>query len=390
MSGGPGTARRAVCIVTAVPISLRAFFPAHVAVLRERYDITLVSTGTAADVAPLLGPHVRFLPVSIARRIAPFRDLRALIALYRLFRIHRFDLVHSMTPKAGLLAMVAARAAGVPNRVHTFTGQVWSTRTGAGRWLLKSLDRLLANSATALLADSASQARFLVDNRIAGAGEVEVLADGSVAGVDMERFRPDTVARARVRTEYRISDAAVLFLFLGRWSRDKGVGDLAQAFALASQTVPDIHLLVVGPDEDGFAAEISGLARRCPGRVHAIGYAERPEDYMAAADVFCLPSYREGFPVVIIEAAAVGLPAIASRIYGITDAVDDGVTGVLHPPGSIREIAAAMVRLASDERERRAMGVAARARAGARFSQARVTEALATFYRMRLEHPVFP
>lgn len=388
--GSTDELRRRVCFVTSAPITLSVFFRAHLAVLRQEYDVTLVSNGSAHDVAPLLGSHVGFVPLRIERRISIARDATALVNLYRLFRRERFNSVHSMTPKAGLLAMVAARFAGVPHRIHTFTGQVWATRTGVRRMVLKSLDRLLSTSATALLADSESQSRFLIENGIGRPGQIAVLADGSVAGVDLERFRPRSETRGRMRRDYGISDDAVLFMFLGRLSLDKGLGDLARAFAITATKAPSVHLLVVGPDEDGFESELSRLAACFPGRVHSFGFADRPEDHMAAADVFCLPSYREGFGVVIIEAAAVGLPAIASRIYGITDAVEDGVTGLLHTAGSASEIAQAMQRLASDETLRRRMGDAARARVATRFSEARLTTAFCEFYRTlfgRQAHP---
>lgn len=375
-----GAAAPRLCFVTAVPLTLRAFFAAHVHRLARRYQITLVSSGSADDVRELLVANVSFRPVPIARQISPAADLASLRALCTLFRREQFDSVHSMTPKAGLLGMMAARAAGTPNRVHTFTGQVWATRTGAGRAVLKAADRVIASSATRLLTDSASQREFLVSNGIVSGSRIQVLGEGSVAGVDLQRFRPAPETRAAIRTELAIPADAVVFVFIGRLTRDKGIAEMAAAFATAAERDPRPHLIVAGPDEDGSGRDLAAVGARFPGRVHVVDYVARPEDYLAAADVLLLQSHREGFGVVVIEAAAVGLPAIASRIYGVTDAVQDGVTGILHSVGAVPEIADAMLRVTTDHALRQRLSAAARARAVESFPQERISDALAAFY----------
>jgi glycosyltransferase involved in cell wall biosynthesis len=381
MTGAETGVRRRICIVGPLPLTINVFLRKHVGALSKVYDVTLVANGRAEDLPGVLGPHVSFVPVAIERRVRVERDVLALLRLWRLFRKERFDSVHSIIPKTGLLSMVAARLAGVPVRIHTFTGQTWATRRGLGRLALKSLDRLLAMSASRLLADSHSQRLFLVENGIVRASAIDVLANGSVAGVDSSRFKPDAEARREIRERLGIPREAVAFVFVGRLTRDKGLVDLSRAFLAAARRNGSIHLLIVGPDEEGLAEVFSALAEQVPGRVHSVGFADRPETYLAAADVFCLPSYREGFGMALIEAAAVGLPSIASRIYGITDAVDDGVTGILHRPGDVPEIAEALCLLASDPQLRLRMGGAARERAMSKFSEARVTGALMAFYR---------
>ncbi|MDQ6771177.1 MAG: glycosyltransferase [Gemmatimonadota bacterium] len=364
-----------------VPFAIRVFMRAHVETLRQEYDVTLFANGDSGELIDLLGSHVMFRRVKIMRKVSIGLDFLALIDLWRQFRRDQFDAVHSIMPKSGLLAMLAARLAGVPVRVHVFTGQVWATAAGARRQLLRLADTVLAMNATRVLADSRSQRAFLIESGVVKATDIGVLADGSVAGVDVERFSRCPVARERIRSERNIPGSAIVFLFLGRLTRDKGLHDLAAAFVEAAYFDPCIQLFVVGPDEEGFGQLLDTLGARFPARVHRAGFAERPEDYMSASDVLCLPSYREGFGSVIIEAASVGLPAIASRIYGITDSVIEGVTGVLHEPGSSKEIASAMLWLASSERVRAQMGEAARLRVRDQFSESRVTTALVEFYR---------
>lgn len=369
-----------ICIVVAAPLTLKAFMLDQLKALGGIAHVTAVADFTPDDESFHWPENISRVSISIARPIAPWADLLALFALFRLFRQRRFDLVHSITPKAGLLAMLASAFAGIPLRLHTFTGQVWVTRAGAMRRLLKGTDRLIAQLATKVLADSASQREFLIAQGIVAAPKSAVLAHGSICGVDTARFRPDAAAREHVRRSLGISPGAILFLYLGRINRDKGVLDLARAFAEAGSRHADVHLLLVGPDEGKLRAEIASAATACAARLHSAGLTDRPEEYFAAADVCCLPSYREGFGTTIIEAAAAGIPAIGSRIYGITDAIVEGETGLLFAAGEVQQLAQCMITLAKDSSLRQRMGKNARERAVRDFSSDIVTAALLEYY----------
>ena len=370
--------RLRVCFVVASPLTARAFLSGHVAALSRRYAVDMAAD--AADPAELgdIPAHARIFRVPIRRKVAPLADLVALAKLILHFWRERYAAVSSVTPKAGMLALLAATLARVPLRVHIFTGQVWATRAGWQRSLLRAADRFMARLATHILADSPSQRDFMIAEGVAPGEKIRVLGDGSICGVDETRFRPDAGRREAVRRAQGIPEEAVIFLFLGRLNRDKGVLDLADAFAALGR--PDAWLLVVGPDEGNMRAAMEARLGPAQARCRFVGYTNRPEDFMAAADVFCLPSYREGFGMVIVEAAATGMPAMASRIYGVTDAVEDEVTGLLHRPGDVAAIAAMMALLASDPGWRRAMGNAARARALRLFSAEAVTAAWVRFY----------
>lgn len=368
-----------VAVVAAVPLSLRVFMRPHLEAMTSRYAVTMISSAGGDTIAEQL-PGTRFLEADIRREISPLADLRALARLFGLFRREKFALVHSLTPKAGLLTMLAAFLSRVPVRVHIFTGQVWVTRTGISRSLLKTMDRLIAAMATHVLADSPSQRRFLIREGVVGEGRIQVLADGSICGVDSVRFRPSAAIREKVRKTLQIPESGVAILFLGRLTRDKGVLDLAQAFAKLVETYPSIYLMIVGPDEDGVLHQLKGQLESCAGQVRYVGMTNSPEEYMAAADIFSLPSYREGFGSVILEAAACGIPAVASRIYGLTDAVAEGETGLLHEAGSVEGIFATLQILVADDRLRRRMGAAARERAQTRFPVDRLVAAQMAFY----------
>ena len=275
--------------------------------------------------------------------------------------------------------MVAARVARVPVRLHTFTGQVWATRAGFRRAALRFSTRRSRRAATFALADSHSQRSFLVSEGVVPASKIAVLANGSVSGVDAARFdRRDR--RHRVRTSLGLATTDVVLLFLGRITHDKGVLDLARAFAILAERRSDIHLLVVGPDEQRLSPAIRELCGRHQVRLHSCHYTNAPEDFMAASDILCLPSYREGFGTVIIEAAAAGLPTVASRIYGVVDAVVDGSTGLLHEPADVNGIVDQLGRLIDCPELRRSLGAAGQARAARDFSQNTLTSAVLDIY----------
>ena len=379
--------RPRIAFVVATDVTVRAFLSGHLRALSERYDVTVVANTDDLGLLDRLGVAGTVVPIGIERDISLSADLRALAALVRLFRRERFDAVHSVTPKAGLLAMVAARFAGISHRTHTFTGQVWATRAGASRLLLKTLDAVTHRASTFSLVDSPSQRDFLVGEGVLRDRASGVLGPGSISGVDTARYRPDASARADVREAWGIGPEDVLFLQLGRVSREKGPLDLADAFARVRPRVPHARLAFVGPDEHMLGEVRERLGAALPA-VHIVDeFTSVPERYIAAADVLCLPSYREGFGSILIEAAATGIPVVASRIYGITDAVIDGQTGLLHTPGDVGEIAAHLERLASDADLRAALGAAGQVRARAEFSEAALTEAMTDYYAERLAPP---
>ena len=354
---------------------------AHIAMLAEQYDVTLITSGAAADLPWLPGEHVHFVHVPFVRKISLAADLIALMAVYRLCRKQRFDVVHSIMPKTGLLAMLGATLAGTPHRVHTFTGQVWSNKSGIGRLILKWMDKIIACCATDVLTDSFSQRNFLIAKKIVAPQKISVLGNGSVCGVNVDRFKFNQRTRNQLRHDLHIPADAIVCIFLGRINREKGVSDLVQAFVGMNRQFPQSHLLIVGPDECGMDRELLDIAAPCIAHYSRVGYTERPEDFMSCADIFCLPSYREGFGSVIIEAASVGLPAIASRIYGIIDAVVDGETGILHEAKNIQQIQEALLVMAKNPVLRQTMSTQARQRAHLMFDQACVTDAMRDFYR---------
>ena len=376
--------REKIAIVSAVPETILAFMSKHLQALSREYSTYAVCSNAGNIPVQRLMPEVQCIDISIERKISPFKDLASLFKLIHFFRSNQFTLVQSITPKAGLLAMLAAWICRVPIRVHVFTGQVWVTRSGFSRWYLKSFDRLIATLATSLLADSPSQKQFLIAEGIVSAQDIEVLGDGSICGVDTLRFKPNEEAKKKVRAQLGIPEEATVALFMGRLKKDKGVLDLARAFGALQSDVTNLYVVFVGPDEEDLAGQILELASSRSNQVRFVGSVNNPEDFFAAADFLCLPSYREGFGLVTIEAAAVGIPTLASHIYGITDAIVDGVTGILHHPGDLVGIAEGLQEMMY-VKNRQAMGDAAKSRALELFPTSRIVDAQLSYHQSLIQ-----
>lgn len=378
------SSRKRICWVVASPLTIGFFLTGHIARLSRQFDLTIITKTGDPHFLDHLGENIRVLPLEMERNVSPWKDLKALIRLIFIFRRERYDLVHTLSPKSGLLAMVASWVARTPLRIHTFQGEVWITRTGWWRALLKTLDKWMARCATHLLVVSRSEAQFLVDQKVVPAGRMEMLANGSICGVDVDRFKPDSVAREAVRQELGIDPNHRVILFVGRFNVDKGLLDLAAAFERLAPRYPDTCLLLVGPDEERMRPRVEGLCAEHLSRLRFVGHTAHPERYMAAADMLCLPSYREGFGLVLIEAAATGLPTVGSRIYGISDAIADNQTGLLFEMGNIDDLTDKLDRLLHDPALAQQLGEAGQKRARQDFPNTLVESALLGYYKQIL------
>ena len=367
-----------LCYVATIPAVVHAFLREHVQAAADKYEVTVICN--SADTHLLESLNARLILLPIERKPSPWRDMLVLFQLYKLFRCERFDLVHSHMPKTGLLGMLAAWLAGVPIRINTFHGEVWATRSGWRRRALKLIDQFVGLLATDILAVSPSQQDFLVKEGVFSPGKAKVIGAGSICGVDPLRFHPDTEVRRMIRHDLGIAQNAKVILFVGRLNRDKGMLDLAAAFDAIAKRHADVELLLVGAEEDVPFSRIQKICYAESDRLHYVSFTPAPERYMMAADILCLPSYREGFGMAIIEAAACCVPAVASRIYGITDAVEDGKTGLLFPAGDVNTLTQVLLKLITENELRQQMGNAARVRALELFSSDRITEGMLALY----------
>ncbi len=376
--------RKLIAFVSAAPISLSVFMRPHIKALSNRYRISVVSNETACKLRKLIPEAELCKNVRVERNISIFHDVKALVDLFLFFLLNKVYCVHSITPKAGLLTMIAAYIARVPVRIHVFTGQVWATKKGIPRLILKRLDQLTAFLATDLLTDSYSQKEYLVKNKITPAYRLTVLGSGSVCGVNINKFKSSTSDRLRIRKNINATNEDVVGLFIGRLNREKGVLDLLEAFVLLCKLYPNFKLLLVGPDEELILTKIDQYIGEFSSRLHVIGFTDTPEKFMSAADFLILPSYREGFGSVVIEAAACGLPAIVSRIYGLTDAVEEGKSGLMFKPRDVAMLSQSIETFIKDSNMRNRMGKYAADRANSHFAEKIVVDCMVEYYLKRV------
>lgn len=323
-----------------------------------------VATSDEALSKPIEG--IIYFSVEIPREINIFKDFFALIKLYRLFRKENFYIVHSTTPKAGLLCAIAGKLARVPTRIHTFTGQRWVTLTGFKRKVVKLSDKIIGYCTTICYADSHSQKSLLVIENIISADKIKVIGKGSIAGVDLKRFNPQNYSffdREALKARLNIPGDATVLLFVGRVAKDKGILELVEAFNKVFVENENLYLLVVGPQELNKHELGVDFSQNSSNNILFTGYTDCPEKYMSISDFLCLPSYREGFGTVVIEAAAMGLPTIGTNICGLSDAIVDNETGILVSKESSYELSLAIKRLVADKKLVKKLGFNARERA---------------------------
>ncbi len=371
--------KKKICFVTAADISVRAFLLQHIIELSNCYEITVVTKTDDLKFLAKENINASVININFSRKINFINDVICFVKLFFVFLRFRFDAVHSVTPKAGLLAMLASSVLLVPVRIHTYTGQVWVLSSGIKRIFLKSIDKLTGLLSTHSIIDSPSQRDFLFDENIISKDKAVVFGSGSIAGVNLQKFKKSISQVCFVKNELGLPDDAFVFMYLGRLVRDKGILDLAEAFNQIS--LKNAFLVFVGPDEGGYSERVKVINSFKSEYLRFIGFTNEPSKYLACANVLCLPSYREGFGSVIIEAAAMGIPAIASNIYGVTDAVVNFTTGILHEPGDVNGIRNAMTLLQGDPIYLAKLGGEACSRVGREFDSKKITAEWVKFYK---------
>ncbi len=366
--------------VTTVPQTL-GFLSGQMGYMRDQgFDVHAVSSPGAELARFGLREQVQVHGAPKARRIAPSSDIVSLSRLFRVIRDLQPHIVHAHTAKAGFLSMIAARAAGVPVAIYHLHGLRHATELGCRRAVLVLCEKMACRLADSVLCVSFSTKRAAIGDRICARRKIRVLGSGSISGIDARvRFNPDTCdpgERRRVRDAHGIPMTARVIGYVGRIVSDKGLSDLTSAWSRLSRNYPDVHLMVVGSfePEDPLPDEVE-RALRSDERIHLAGQVPDTIPFYSAMDVVVLPSHREGFGMVLLEAAAMGLPTVATRIAGCVDAVADGVTGTLAPPHDPSALAQAIRAYLDSPGLRKLHGTAGRERALQDFRQEELWQA---------------
>ncbi len=385
-SAAPTQATARLVHVLTVAMTLR-FFRGQVQFMKSHgFDLEVVAAPDPELDAFGEQEQVDTWPLPMSRRIAPHEDLHLVYRLYRHLLAARPHIVHGHTPKGGLVAMIAAWLARVPVRIYHVRGLPFETAAGWQRVLLRSTERVSCALASHVLCNSASNRDVLVREGICPAEKVQVLGHGSSNGVDaLGRFDPAQRTPAEVsalRDALGIPEKGQVVGFVGRLVRDKGIIELARAWQGLRQQFADLHLVLVGPFEsrDAVPAKVRAALERDP-RVHLTGFVEDAAAFYPLFDVLAFPSHREGFPNVLLEAAAMEVPVVAAWASGSIDAVCDGETGVLVPVADANALQAALARYLVDPMLRQYHGRAARARVLEYYQPQHIWEALVNVYR---------
>lgn len=361
-----------------VPLSLD-FITGMLPDLQKKYEVVLLSSsGSEWERVRKLYPEIKCVEVNMERHISPIKDLISLWQIWRSFRKEKPQMVHSMTPKAGLLCMMAAWMAGVPVRVHTFTGLVFPTAVGLRKKILMATDCLTCACATHIIPEGEGVKNDLLNNGITRK-TIKVLGYGNCRGVDLERF--DKTTELMEQADKLRKDGICTFIVVGRLVGDKGINELVEAFVKLHNENCSTRLILVGCYEDNLdPLKIRTLNLiKSYDAIEAVGRQSDVRPWFAAADVAVLASYREGFPNVVIEAGAMGLPQIVTDINGAREIIIEGENGTIISPKSANALYDAMKRML-DADYRNALAKNARKLIASRYEQGFVRNCLYTFY----------
>ncbi|RTY92291.1 glycosyltransferase family 4 protein [Flavobacterium sp. GT3R68] len=377
--------KKKIIRTSTIAMSLNFLLKGQLAFLKQNYEVIAVSGADHHLDEVALREGVRTVNLQMQRAISPVKDIISLWKLYRLFKKEKPFIVHSITPKAGLLSMTAAYFAGVPVRMHTFTGLIFPSKTGMLQKILIRMDKLLCHFATNVYPEGEGVKHDLVRYKIT-AKPLNVLANGNVNGIDSNYFDPNLYS-AEVNTMLKhglgINTGDFVFIFVGRLVSDKGMNELVTAFKKLNANHDDVKLLLVGPfenDLDPLDADTLQEIKQHK-NIISVGFQNDIRPYLAIADVLVFPSYREGFPNVVLQAGAMGLPAIVTDINGCNEIVIDNLNGIIIPAKDSKAVQDAMQKLLQDTDLRNHLQQQSRNLIISRYEQKLVWEALLLEYR---------
>lgn len=321
-----------LALVATTTHTINSFMLEHIKKLSKHY-IIFIYCNNAILLKKLVPKNVILTHINFKRKPNLIIDFWTFTVLLFFFLKNRPQLTISLSPKAGFLTALSSFISRVSYRIHWFTGQVWVTKKGFAQTFYILLDKIISKLSHHVLVDSHSQKKFLLSKKIISKNKSSVLFNGSVGGVDINKFKYKKINRNLLRKKLKISKNNFVFLYLGRINKDKGVIDLIKAFKGVQKT-HNVFLVLVGPIEN---YDIRNYNKKDK-KIIFIGKTLSPEKWFSMADILCLPSYREGFGSVVIEAASCNLPTLGSRIYGVTDAIVKNQTGFFHKVGNINDI----------------------------------------------------
>lgn len=376
--------------ITTVPVSLKTLLKGqHRFMSQNGFEVLGVAANgkELQEVASYEGIKVH--PIKMTRTISPIEDLLSLVRFYWLCKKYKPTIVHSHTPKAGIVGMCAAKLAGVPIRLHTVAGLPLMEAKGLKRSVLNLVEKTTYRFATKVYPNSKGLYDFIVENKFTSSKKLKVIGNGSSNGIDTSHFDPLTVSVdqiTRLRSEHKINENDVIFCFVGRLVGDKGINELIQAFTEINTHNNTAKLLLVGPYEhalDPLEQSTLDAIYENP-NIKAVGFQEDIRPFLAISDAFVFPSYREGFPNVVMQAGAMELPAIVTDINGCNEIIQHNHNGIIIPPKDTTALTHAMQQLIDDPTFCQSLAQNARPSITSRYEQQVVWDALLAEYQLLL------
>jgi glycosyltransferase involved in cell wall biosynthesis len=377
--------------ITTIPISIEKLLGNQLLFMKNYYDVTAISSDRENLEKVGKSQNVPVYTVEMTRKITPWQDLKALWQLYCYFKKEQPLIVHTHTPKAGTIGMIASKLAGVPNRLHTVAGLPLLETKGSKRKLLNFVEKITYSCATKIYPNSYGLKNIITQEDFCKPDKIKVLANGSTNGIDTQFFNPKNISsesQIELKNTLRISTADFVFVYTGRLTGDKGINELLLAFHKIASEFKNVKLLLVG----FFEEELDPLHKATLHEIENnpqvifVPFQNDVRPYYAISDVMVFPSYREGFPNAVLEAGAMGLATIATNINGCNEIIEHQKNGILIRPKDVNALSAAMKIVMLDTSLRTHLQQNARAMIVSRFEQIIVWEALLTEYKKMESH----
>lgn len=360
--------------ITTVPISLEKLLEGQLSFMSQFYEVTAISSEPERLHEYGTKENVNTYAINLTREITPINDLRAVYQLFRYFQREKPTIVHSHTPKAGIVGMMAAYLARVPIRMHTVAGLPLMEATGMKRILLNFVEKLTYRCATHVYPNSKGLKAFIQSEKFTAPKKLKIIGEGSSNGIDVDHFSPDHFSedfKNQKRTELKIPRNDFVFIFVGRLVKDKGINELIEAFVNVNNRHRNSTLLLVGPYEhelDPLLPKTLSLIESHQKIVH-VGFQKDVRPFMAVSDALAFPSYREGFPNVVMQAGAMELALIVSDINGCNEIVTAHKNGLIVPPKDRISLEGSMNKLVENADLRKSLIAASRAEITSRYDR---------------------
>ncbi len=367
--------KKKILIIATSQLTIESFLLLHINNLKKKYDVTILTKFSSKN---FVIPKVKILNIDIKRKIDILSDLKNLFYIFDFIRLNNFNLIFTITPKAGLLGIVGAYFNRTPSRIHIFTGQVWSNKNSLYKIFLKFFDKIIVKFSTDILCDSVSQKKFLISNSFTK--NIKVIGNGSICGVDTNLFKPNKVQKLILRKKFKIKNNEIIFLYIGRINKDKGINNILKVSKLLTNSNYKCRFVFVGNYEDeNLKHEIKKNKR-----IIHFNHSKNINKFYQFADIYITSSYREGFGMTVAQAMASGLPVIGTNIYGLKDLLKNGKNSVTYDPDDFNKLYLECCKLIENKKLRKKFGLMGRKTIVKNFQEKNIVGKFETFFKLKL------